>query len=66
MNYIDNSIKNNNLNINKSIIEENSYCELMIVKKISKNPYLSLINRTEISDIFYIMNKGKLCNFNET
>ncbi|MCL2116410.1 MAG: amidohydrolase family protein [Methanobrevibacter sp.] len=59
-----NNIKNN-LNINKSIILENSYCELMIVKKISKNPYLSLINRTEKSDIFFVINKDKLCKFNE-
>lgn len=59
-----NSIKSN-LNIKKSVIEENSYSELMILKKISKNPYLSLINRTEINDIFYVLNKDKLCNFNE-
>ncbi|MDR2967823.1 MAG: amidohydrolase family protein [Methanobacteriaceae archaeon] len=60
-----NSLIKNNLNINKSIIEENSYCELMIVKKISKNPYLSLINRTEKNDIFVIINKDKVCNFNK-
>lgn len=60
-----NNLIKNNLNINKSVIEENSYCELMVVKEISKNPYLSLINRTEITDIFYVINKDKLCNFNE-
>jgi cytosine/adenosine deaminase-related metal-dependent hydrolase len=58
-------MKKNNFNIDKSIIEENSNCELMIVKKISKNPYLSLINRTEKNDIYYVMNKDNLINFNE-
>ena len=59
------SLKTRTLNINKSVIMENSYCELMIVKKISKNPYLSLINRTEKNDICYVINKDNLCNFNE-
>jgi cytosine/adenosine deaminase-related metal-dependent hydrolase len=55
-----NNLIKNKLNVNKSIIEENSYCELMIVKRISKNPYLSLINRTEIVDISYVINKDKI------
>jgi cytosine/adenosine deaminase-related metal-dependent hydrolase len=61
-----NNLIKNNLKINKSVIEENSYSELIVVKKISRNPYLSLINRNEINDILYVMNKEKLCNFNET
>ena len=46
--------------INKSIIDEKNNVELFISKKISKNPYLSLINRSETKDIICLMNKDKL------
>ena len=40
--------------INKSYIGEGQKCELMIVNQKSNNPYLSLINRTEVDDIIRI------------
>lgn len=40
--------------INKSYIEEGQKAEFMIVNQKSNNPYLSLINRTEASDIMDI------------
>ncbi len=46
--------------INKSIIDEKNNVELFISKKISKNPYLSLINRSETKDIICLMNRDKL------
>jgi len=60
-----NPLLQNNFSINKSIIEEKAKSELMIVKQISKNPYLSLINRTEKNDILYLMNQDKLINLKE-
>lgn len=50
----------NNKSIIKSIIKEDSYAELFISRKISKNPYLSLINRSETEDITCLINKDKL------
>ncbi|MCC7553587.1 MAG: amidohydrolase family protein [Methanobacteriaceae archaeon] len=41
----------------KSIINEDNYCEIFISKKLSKNPYLSIINRIETKDIINIINK---------
>ena len=43
--------------INKSYIGEGQNCELMVINQRSNNPYLSLINRTEVNDIaniFYV------------
>lgn len=40
--------------INKSYIEEGQNAEFMILNQKSKNPYLSLINRTELTDIVKI------------
>lgn len=40
--------------INKSYIDEGQKAEFMIVNQRSNNPYLSLINRTEINDIIRI------------
>ena len=40
--------------INKSYIEEGQMAEFMIANQKSNNPYLSLINRTEIDDIVRI------------
>lgn len=50
--------------INKSNIQEENFAELFISKKISKNPYLSLINRSETKDIICLMNKDKLIYYN--
>lgn len=50
--------------IDKSIIQEKNSAELFIAKKISKNPYLSLINRSETKDIICLMNKDKLIYYN--
>lgn len=50
--------------LKKSIIEENNYCQLMIVKQLSKNPYLSLISRTETKDIIYVINKEDIIHCN--
>ena len=41
--------------INKSYIAEGQKAELMIVNQKSNNPYLSLINRTEVNDIVDII-----------
>lgn len=40
--------------INKSYIEEGQKAEFMIINQKSNNPYLSLINRTELNDILEI------------
>jgi hypothetical protein len=50
--------------INKSIIQENNFAELFITKKISKNPYLSLINRFETKNLKCLINKDKLIYYN--
>ncbi|MDD2643688.1 MAG: amidohydrolase family protein [Methanobacteriaceae archaeon] len=44
--------------INKTIITEGNTAQLMVVKKLSKNNYLSLINRTETEHIKYLFNKN--------
>jgi cytosine/adenosine deaminase-related metal-dependent hydrolase len=59
-NHSNDSISNKEPLIDKSIIEEGNFAELFISKKISKNPYLSLINRTETKDIICLVNKDKL------
>ena len=41
--------------INKSYIGEGQNAELMIINQKSNNPYLSLINRTEVNDIVKIL-----------
>ena len=40
--------------INKSYIDEGQIAEFMIINQRSNNPYLSLINRTEVNDIVEI------------
>lgn len=47
-----------NRNINKSIIEKDNFANLLIIKQISKNPYLSIINRCETKNIIYTMTKS--------
>ena len=46
--------------IQKTPIQENKKAQIMITKKLSKNNYLSIINRTETKNIKYILNE----NFN--
>jgi len=48
------------LKLSNHIIEENSYCDLMIVKKTSKNPYLTLINRTQKEDIMMFIVRDRI------
>lgn len=47
-----------NTYIQKSGIAENSFAEFIILKQRSKNPYLSIINRTNSKDILYVVNKN--------
>ena len=42
------------------IIEEGSVADIMVVNKLSKNPWLSIINRTESKNIIYLIRKGKI------
>ena len=50
--------------VNKSIIQEENFAELFIAKKISKIPYLSLINRFETKDMKCLVNRDKLIYYN--
>ena len=43
--------------INKSSVAENNPAEFIVFKQKSKNPYLSIINRSNAKDILYIINK---------
>ena len=49
--------------IGKSVIGLGNDAQLMITKQISKNPYLSIINRCETQNILYVMNKDKLVDY---
>lgn len=49
-------------NINKSVIGIGQTSQLIISKQLSKNPYLSLINRCETKNILNIINKDKVVN----
>ncbi|KZX10273.1 amidohydrolase family protein [Methanobrevibacter filiformis] len=50
--------------VNKSIIAENQIPQLMIVKNISKNPYLNMINRVETKNILYLINHNNIIKNN--
>ncbi|OWT33757.1 chlorohydrolase [Methanobrevibacter sp. 87.7] len=45
--------------LNKSIIKKGLDAQLMISNQLSKNPYLSIINRCDTQNILHIMNKNK-------
>ena len=49
--------------VGKTVIEEGSSPQLTILRKLSKNPYLSIINRTETKNILYVMNKNTLVDY---
>ncbi|MDR1721915.1 MAG: amidohydrolase family protein [Methanobrevibacter sp.] len=49
-----------NSTIAKTVIEEGEQGQLFITKIKSKNPFLSIINRTETSDIIAIINNEKI------
>lgn len=49
--------------IGKSVIGTGNDAQLMITKQISKNPYLSIINRCETQNILYVMNKDKIIDY---
>ena len=48
------------LGINTGSIEEGRIADLMIVKEISRNPFLSLINRTESGNMVGLMKNGDI------
>ncbi len=48
------------LGLNTGSIEEGRIADLMIVREISKNPFLSLINRTESGNMVGLMKDGKI------
>ncbi|ADP77261.1 S-adenosylhomocysteine deaminase [Methanothermus fervidus DSM 2088] len=43
-------------------IEEGYRADILIVKKLSSNPWLSIINRLEPHDIHYVIKDGKIVN----
>ncbi|WP_409199794.1 amidohydrolase family protein [Methanobrevibacter sp. DSM 116169] len=53
---------NNSLIKNKSFIKEGNFCEIFISTRLSKNPYLSIINRCETKHIINIINKDTIIN----
>ena len=48
------------LNIKSGIIQEGMFADIMVVKQLSKNPWLSIINRTESKNIICLIRKGKI------
>ncbi|MDR3063619.1 MAG: amidohydrolase family protein [Methanobrevibacter sp.] len=57
-NYINNNFIDINSIVKKTIIEEGNEPQFFIAKSISKNHYLNIINRVEITDIAYVFNKN--------
>lgn len=55
----------NKLNIQKSAIKEGNFSEIFISKSLSKNPYLSIINRIETKHIINIINKSRNIKFSK-
>ncbi len=47
-------------NLNTGSIEEGKNADLIIIRKISDDPILSLINRTEVKDIKYLITEGNI------
>ena len=43
--------------VNKSLIHEGNFAELIVFKSFSKNPYLNICNRAETKNILYVINK---------
>ena len=50
----------NALNLNTGSIMEGKLADLIIVDQISGNPYLSIINRTEPSNIKHVISDGQI------
>lgn len=48
------------LNIKSGSIQEGCFADIMVVKQLSKNPWLSIINRTESKNIICLIRKGKI------
>lgn len=48
------------LNIKSGIIQEGCLADIMVVKQLSKNPWLSIINRSESKNIICLIRKGKI------
>ena len=51
------------INIEKSSIKEGNFSEIFISKSLSKNPYLSVINRIETKHIINIINKDRIIKY---
>lgn len=49
--------------INKSLVAENHPAEFIVFKQKSKNPYLSIINRSNAKGILYIINKDMIYKY---
>jgi len=50
------------LNLNTGYINEGKIADIMVVKKMSQNPLLSLINRSEPQNIKYLISEGNIVN----
>lgn len=48
------------LNLNLGLVEEGKIADIMIVKQLSHDPMLSIINRTESKDIKGLLTQGKI------
>ncbi|MDP3484529.1 MAG: amidohydrolase family protein, partial [Methanobacteriaceae archaeon] len=48
------------IDIDSGIIKEDCLADIMLVKQLSKNPWLSIINRTESKNIICLIRKGKI------
>ncbi|MDP3034676.1 MAG: amidohydrolase family protein [Methanobacteriaceae archaeon] len=48
------------IDIDSGIIKEDCVADIMLVKQLSKNPWLSIINRTESKNIICLIRKGKI------
>jgi cytosine/adenosine deaminase-related metal-dependent hydrolase len=51
-------------NLNAGSIEEGKKADLLIIKKISDDPILSIINRTELKHIKYSITEGNIAHIN--
>jgi adenine deaminase len=46
--------------LDAGLIKEGYVADIMLVKQLSKNPWLSIINRTESKNIICLIRKGKI------
>ena len=48
------------IDIDSGVIKEGYVADILMVKQLSKNPWLSIINRTESKNIICLIRKGKI------